>query len=93
MAGVVVEVLVKEGSDVKAGDPLATMSAMKVRLALPASLPLPPSVTVADPTPRLCHSQMETNVSAPVSGKVKRIAVAAGDSLSQGDLVVEIVHA
>jgi len=36
---------------------------------------------------------METNVSAPVSGKVKRITVQAGDSLSQGDLVVEIVHA
>ncbi|GAA5913527.1 hypothetical protein JCM8208_000702 [Rhodotorula glutinis] len=30
MAGVVVEVLVKEGSTVKAGDPLATMSAMKM---------------------------------------------------------------
>lgn len=37
MAGVVVEVLVKEGSTVKAGDPLATMSAMKVRRSLSSS--------------------------------------------------------
>ncbi|BGP12751.1 Phosphatase dcr2 [Rhodosporidiobolus nylandii] len=36
---------------------------------------------------------MEFNVSAPVSGRVKRVVVAQGDSLAQGDLVVEIVHA
>ncbi|GAA6058691.1 hypothetical protein JCM10212_003379 [Sporobolomyces blumeae] len=65
MAGVVVEVRVQEGHEVKAGDPLLVLSAMK----------------------------MESNVSAPVSGKVKRVCVAQGDSIGQGDLVVEITHA
>jgi biotin carboxyl carrier protein len=36
--------------------------------------------------------QMESIVSAPVAGKVKRILVAAGDSISQQDLITEIVH-
>lgn len=52
MAGVVVEVRVQEGHEVKAGDPLVVLSAMK----------------------------MESNVSSPVSGKVKRICVTQGDS-------------
>jgi len=51
MAGVVVEVRVQEGHEVKAGDPLLVLSAMK----------------------------MESNVSAPVSGKVKRVCVVQGD--------------
>lgn len=33
---------------------------------------------------------MESAVSAPVSGHVKRVLVQEGDSLSQGDLVVEL---
>ncbi|CEQ38936.1 SPOSA6832_00411, partial [Sporobolomyces salmonicolor] len=89
MAGVVVEVRVQEGHEVKAGDPLLVLSAMK----------------------------MESNVSAPVSGKVKRVCVSQGDrfvllslstaalsacstdprsplnSIGQGDLVVEITNA
>lgn len=52
MAGVVVEVRVQEGHEVKAGDPLVVLSAMK----------------------------MESNVSSPVSGKVKRVCVVQGDS-------------
>lgn len=36
MAGVVVEVRVKEGSEVKAGDPICVLSAMKVSLVSPA---------------------------------------------------------
>ena len=51
MAGVVVEVRVQEGHEVKAGDPILVLSAMK----------------------------MESNVSAPVSGKVKRVCVVQGD--------------
>jgi pyruvate carboxylase len=35
---------------------------------------------------------MESVVSAPVSGHVKRVVVHEGDSLNQGDLIVEIVH-
>jgi len=64
LAGVVVEIRAQEGHDVKAGDPLFVMSAMK----------------------------METVVSAPVGGKVKRILVTQNDSVSQGDLLCEITH-
>ncbi|KAJ9109170.1 hypothetical protein QFC21_000499 [Naganishia friedmannii] len=64
MAGVVIEVRVSEGSQVKAGDPLCVLSAMK----------------------------MESVVSSPVSGKVKRVLVKETDSIAQGDLVVEIGH-
>ncbi|KAH9817180.1 hypothetical protein DFH28DRAFT_926723 [Melampsora americana] len=62
MAGVVVEIRVQEGHEVKAGDPICIMSAMK----------------------------MEQNVTAPVGGKVSRVAVGPGDSLGSGDLIVEI---
>jgi len=36
--------------------------------------------------------QMESVVSSPVSGKVKRVLVVESDSISQGDLVVDITH-
>lgn len=36
--------------------------------------------------------QMESVVSSPVSGKVKRVLVVENDSINQGDLVVEISH-
>ena len=36
--------------------------------------------------------KMESAVTAPVSGHVKRVVVHEGDSINQGDLVVEIVH-
>jgi len=62
MTGVVIELRVQAGVDVKVGDALVVLSAMK----------------------------METIVSAPVSGKVRRIAVATGDSLAAGDLLIEI---
>ncbi|EIW66026.1 pyruvate carboxylase [Tremella mesenterica] len=65
MSGVVIDVRVKEGQEVKAGDPLCVLSAMK----------------------------MESVVSSPVSGKVKRVLVVENDSIAQGDLVVEITHA
>lgn len=64
MSGVVVEVRVKEGQEIKKGDPLCVLSAMK----------------------------MESVVTAPVSGHIKRVLIQPGDSLNQGDLVVEIVH-
>ncbi|GFZ47280.1 pyruvate carboxylase [Saitozyma sp. JCM 24511] len=64
MSGVVIDVRVKEGAEVKAGDPLCVLSAMK----------------------------MESVVSSPVSGKVKRVLVNENDSIAQGDLVVEITH-
>jgi len=64
MSGVVIDVRVKESQEVKAGDPLCVLSAMK----------------------------MESVVSSPVSGKVKRVLVVENDSIAQGDLVVEITH-
>lgn len=51
MSAVVVEVRVKEGQQVAAGDPLCVLSAMK----------------------------MESQVSAPVSGKIKRVLVKESD--------------
>lgn len=59
----VVEVRVKEGSEVKAGDPICVLSAMK----------------------------MESVVSSPASGHVKRVGVSENDSISQGDLIAEII--
>lgn len=38
------------------------------------------------------ENQMESVVSSPVSGKVKRVLVAENDSIAQGDLVVEVTH-
>jgi pyruvate carboxylase len=35
---------------------------------------------------------MESVVSSPVSGKVKRVLVKESDSIAQGDLTVEITH-
>jgi pyruvate carboxylase len=35
---------------------------------------------------------MESVVSSPVSGKIKRVLVHESDSIGQGDLVVEITH-
>jgi pyruvate carboxylase len=53
---------VEQGKEVKKGQPLLVLSAMK----------------------------METIVSSPMDGKVKRIAVAVGDEIKAGDLLVEL---
>lgn len=79
MSGVVVEVRVKEGQEVKKGDVLCVQSAMKVRIAQSTAQ----SMLILFP-------QMESAVSAPVSGHVKRVLVKDGDSLNQGDLLVEL---
>ena len=62
LVGVVVEVRAEAGKNVKAGDALFVMSAMK----------------------------METVVSAPIDGKIKRVTVAQNDSVAQGDLLCEV---
>jgi pyruvate carboxylase subunit B len=62
MPGTIVEVLVKEGDNVKAGDPILVTEAMK----------------------------METEVQAPVSGKVNAIHVQKGDSVNPDEVLIEI---
>ncbi|KAG1760840.1 carbamoyl-phosphate synthase L chain, ATP binding domain-containing protein [Suillus occidentalis] len=82
MSGVVVEVRVKEGQEIKKGDPLCVLSAMKVCVKRFDDEDL---LTLGSP-------QMESAVTAPVSGHIKRVVVNEGDSINQGDLTVEIVH-
>lgn len=62
MPGSIVGVKVKDGQEVKKGQPLLVLSAMK----------------------------METVVAAPADGKVKRIIAKQGDSMTAGDLLVEM---
>lgn len=62
MPGTIVDVLVKAGSKVKAGDPVLVIEAMK----------------------------MENEVPAPVSGSVKAVNVAKGDSVNPDEALVEI---
>ncbi|WP_024873392.1 sodium-extruding oxaloacetate decarboxylase subunit alpha [Tolumonas lignilytica] len=62
MPGNIVDVLVKEGDSVKAGQPLLVTEAMK----------------------------METEIMAPISGKVKAVHVAKGDRVNPGDVLIEI---
>ena len=62
MPGVIVEVLIKEGDDVKAGDPVLVTEAMK----------------------------METEVQAPVSGKVTKVHVSKGESVNPDEALIEI---
>lgn len=81
MSGVVVEVRVKEGQDVMKGDVLCVQSAMKVSLSRNTRLRF---------RTHLLFLQMESAVSAPVSGHVKRVLVKEGDSLNQGDLLIEL---
>lgn len=62
MPGTIVDVLVKVGDEVKAGDPVLITEAMK----------------------------METEVQAPISGKVIAIHAAKGDSVTPDDALIEI---
>lgn len=62
MPGTIVEVLVKEGDTVKAGDPILVTEAMK----------------------------METEIQAPVAGKITVIRVSKGDSVNPNEALIEI---
>ncbi|MFA7094934.1 MAG: sodium-extruding oxaloacetate decarboxylase subunit alpha [Gammaproteobacteria bacterium] len=62
MPGTIVDVLVKVGDEVKAGDPVLITEAMK----------------------------METEVQAPIAGKVVAVHVAKGDSVTPDDALIEI---
>jgi pyruvate carboxylase subunit B len=62
MPGAIVDVLVKEGDEVEAGDPVLITEAMK----------------------------METEVHAPISGKVIAVHVEKGDSVNPDEALIEI---
>ena len=62
LPGIIKEVQVKEGDDVKQGQSLAILEAMK----------------------------MENEIYAPVSGKVVKVHVAAGQSVLEGDVLVTV---
>ncbi len=62
MPGTIVEVLVKVGDQVKAGDPVLVTEAMK----------------------------METEVQAPIDGKVVAVHVAKGDSVNPDETLIEL---
>jgi len=62
MPGTVVDILIKAGKTIKAGDPVLVIEAMK----------------------------MENEVPAPVSGTVKSVNVAKGDSVNPDEALVEI---
>jgi pyruvate carboxylase len=86
MSGVVVEVRVKEGQEVKKGDILCGESMIIVMILGIGVLTAVVRLLV------LSAMKMESPVSAPVSGHIKRVLVNEGDSLNQGDLLVEVVH-
>ena len=62
MPGTVVDVLVEEGADVNAGDPLLVTEAMK----------------------------MESEIQAPIAGKVVAVNVAKGDQVNPDEALIEI---
>ncbi len=62
MPGKIVELLTEEGREVRAGEPLLILEAMK----------------------------MQNEIQAPISGKVKKIHVKAGQNVLKDDLMVEI---
>ena len=62
LPGLILELKVKEGDTVQAGQPLLVMEAMK----------------------------MENVIQAPHDGTVKRLLVAAGDSVGEGDVLAEV---
>jgi pyruvate carboxylase subunit B len=64
MPGSIVDVLVKEGDTVKAGQPVLITEAMK----------------------------METEVQAPVSGRVTAVYAQKGDSVNPDEVLVEITR-
>jgi pyruvate carboxylase len=83
MAGVLVELRVQDGTEVKKGDPLAVLSAMKMVCT-------PTSLAVFFWKQLLTYEQ-EMVISAPHAGVVGQLAVREGDSVDGSDLVCRII--
>ena len=81
MSGVVVEIRVHEGSEVKKGDPVAVLSAMKMVCS---------TVSLVQKLHKANISQ-EMVISAPHSGKVGSLQVHEGDSVDGQDLICKIL--
>lgn len=89
MSGVVVEIRVHDGHDVKKGDPVAVLSAMKmVCLSF-----FPPFVFVFCVIDKKLTGFQEMVISAPHSGKVSGLQVKEGDSVDGQDLICKIAKA
>ncbi len=82
MSGVVVDVRVHQGTEVKKGDPVAVLSAMKMVSSVPRFGNVTTLILVK-----------EMVISAPHSGKVDDLRVKEGDSVDGSDLVCRIVKA
>lgn len=89
MSGVVVEVRVHEGGEVKKGDPVAVLSAMKM-VGFPLSLLFYCALRGALMLKDLLVQEMV--ISAPHSGKIDSLQVKEGDSVDGQDLVCKIVR-
>lgn len=83
MSGVVVEVRVHDGGEVKKGDPIVVLSAMKMVCFVVFC-----GMYVRG---RLIYVQQEMVVSAPHSGKVGELKVKEGDSVDGQDLICKIL--
>lgn len=84
MSGVVVEVRVHDGGEVKKGDPVAILSAMKM-------VCLSTCTSTQHVEHLLTVLPQEMVISAPHSGKVAELKVKEGDSVDGQDLVCKIV--
>lgn len=90
MSGVVVEIRVHDGHDVKKGDPVAVLSAMKMVF-------LPPFLIFLTRKKKKKKKKLtvlqEMVISAPHSGKVSGLLVKEGDSVDGQDLICKIAKA
>ncbi len=93
MPGSIIGVKVEPGQQVKKGNLLQYLPSLLLALSWPPSIYLShcDSHPIAgDPLLVLSAMKMETVVAAPATGKIKRIVAKQGDSMSAGDLLIEL---
>ncbi|KAI8981409.1 pyruvate carboxylase [Pilobolus umbonatus] len=83
------EVAVRERANPsEVGDIAAPMSGLLIELKVKEG----DKISVGDPLAILSAMKMETIVTAPIAGKVKRIVAMSGDEVNSGDLIVQIIQ-